>query len=182
MHWHARHLRSDTGDSTCVIERAEAHQQVARLSKSRCRGRIEPAQALGAVGAPACQLERQGSEVGFQNLSGSVRGQLPLRRLAPESVANAGSKSPGAPGALLACGTRDAHQLQSAHAGCRVETCAAFEPRVDDRRDGGHGDAGFGDVGRKDHLTQRRACRDERRILRLTRQLPVQRNHAHLRW
>ena len=145
-------------DTPFRVEGAEPQQEVARASERRGGRRVKPAQVCRRS-APGGQVEREWRQVGDGDLGSRIRGETAVGAVAPQAIANAGSRAPGAAGALLGRRARDALRLEPAHAADGIEHAAPFQPRIDDDAYALDGEARLGDVRREHDLAPTRACR-----------------------
>ena len=119
--------------------------------------------------APAGEFECERREIGLEDLRRRLRQQRRVLRLAPQSVADAGCRAPCATAALVGRRARDAHGLEPAHPGRRIEALASLEPGVDHDAHAVDREARLGDVGGEHDLAAATRVRSQRRILVLGR-------------
>src|SRR5271155_213607 len=102
-----------------------------------------------------------------------------MRALRPQPIAISFVETAGASAALTRRSLRYFPGHQPAHAGDRIEFRVAAHTSVDNDANAGDGEAGFRDAGRKHHLAFSVARWSERRVLRRSRQLAIQRQYLY---
>ncbi len=163
--------RRDAG----VVYGVQLDQQLSRLRERRRRRRVEPGELRGLGDTSHREVERERGQVGVQNLGRRLLEQVGGLVLRPETVADSRRGSAGAPTTLIGRGSRDAYRLEPRHPRARREARRAREPAVDDDANSLDREARFGD-GRGQHdLAAPVAIREERAILRVAFEHPVER-------
>ncbi len=66
VHRQAEHGAAERRDRAVVVDRVEAHEQLAGVGERARRGRIDEAEVV--LTAPRCELEREPGEVGLGDL------------------------------------------------------------------------------------------------------------------
>ena len=131
-------------------EGAEREEALPRLVDRGGRRRIEPGELARVGHAPQGAVEKQGGEIGLENLGRIEARQSGGRGFFPEAVDGSGALAAGAAGALGDGGLAGALGDQAGDAGGAVVAGAAGEAGIDDDADAVEGETGLGD-GRGQH-------------------------------
>ena len=100
-----------------------------------------------------------------------------MSRFAPQPVADARRRAPGATAALVGGGARDPQRFEPAHAGGGVEALAALEAGIDDDAHAVDGEAGLGEVRGDDDLAAPLRVGLQGGVLGGSREVAVERQH-----
>ncbi len=180
MQAEARHLLAVRRDRPAASSAPSSVSSVARLAIGGIGRRIEPGE-LRRIGVPQQASSSASGARSAARISGVVkRGKRALLGLGPQPVADARLQPSGAAAALIGRGLRDPHGLEPRHAAARLEARHPHEAAIDDDADALDGEAGLGDRGRQHDLALARRRRQQRRVLRLLREVAVERRDADI--
>ena len=132
--------------------------------------------------APRGEFERERGEVRREDLGRRVRGDVGLHGRRPEPVADARPEPPRPTAPLIGRGVRDADRFQPRHPAVRIEARRPREPAVDDDTDALDRQARLGDRRGEDDFARARRARHDRTVLRVLRQVSVERGEGDARW
>ena len=172
------HRATPGREAAARVQGAEELEERAGLAPGRGGRRIEPAQGGWIVDSRGGQLQREGGQVGREDL-GKVEGdQAGVIALAPEPVGHPGALAAGAAPALIGGGAGNPDRLEPGHAGAGRKAGHPHPAAVDHDRHALDGEAGLGDGGGEHHPPA--GPRREGAVLRLDRKRPVKGKEIHI--
>ena len=162
------------------VERVDGQQKLARLLKRGCWRAIKPAQLGGIILAPTRAVEQQRRKVAFQYFGRVKWGKPAIACFLPQPIGNARLLPRGAPCPLGYRRQARALGHQPRNASRLVEPRAPRQAAVDDDANAINGQAGLGDVGRKNDFPALLRVTTNRQPLRRRVDLAMQFMHDYV--
>src|SRR5258708_417869 len=166
------------GQAALRSEQAKLGEQLTRAGKWTGRGGAQPLERRRILNSRRREIEGKRSEVGLDNLRQRAGNQLLM--FVPEAMARPRSRAAGAAATLIGGRPRNAHRLETSHAGARRKARPPYQPGIDDDAHARNREARLGDRRREYYSSSAGDRRADRGVLRFARQAAVQRNEIDL--
>ena len=169
----------------CALTRPSRSSASSARSKSRAcanaaaGGASSQRSVCGSLTPQFASSSASGARSASTISGGVCAGERCVLAFGPQSITHACFEAAGAAAALIGRGARNAHRLQSAHAGRRIEARATRKPGVDDDAHAFDREARLGDIRGEDDLAFARSGRTDRRVLIIAREFAVERRNAY---
>src|SRR5687768_13175561 len=121
MQRHLRHALAVSRNRPVGIDCTELAKQLSSLRVCGVRRSIEPLQISGIGDAPRGKLQGEWRKIRFEYLRLTVRQQMMVLELVPQSITHTGAKPPGAAASLFGRRLSHTHRFESCHTATRRE-------------------------------------------------------------